>query len=258
MDPMGGPPVRPKESYLFFLNQKPNRELELANTPGAILWLSIPKEHLSQVDGPQGLQADLRASLAAASSDANAKQWLNILSQFRNFDGSSAALLERLRNSPSPEISAMSLTVLAKSSPQPEAYVSALLALLVSKPEIGSNRPERFIDIISSLSQPNDLNNLEKLSNSSDPALRLSAVMAIRRLQLKESEDFLISLLDSPDRNIQYQAVIALAEITHIYGDYAPAMGVFFSNPTKTVQLWKNWAAKKSDLLPLDRRAAVS
>lgn len=78
---MSGPPVRPNNTYLFFLNHG------LATPNGGIVQLSMPKEQMTNIDGVNGLQADIRASLSVEKEPARTKQLLNVLSQFRTIDG---------------------------------------------------------------------------------------------------------------------------------------------------------------------------
>jgi len=244
LDPMGGLPVAAKESYLMFLVRSPLGQLTPANTANSVMQLSLPASQLSGAEGVDGLEADLRASIKAVPGDPREKEWLDILSQFNTSDQATTGLLDGVTKNPDGTIASRALLVLAQSSPQKERYVSPLLKALVKDPSLATQHPQSVYQIVASDTTPNDLADLILLANCSDSGLRLNAVIAIRRMGLHESVGFLVASLGSADRNVQYQAVIALAEINGIYGDYAPSMEVFFKQPAKYTDLWREWAGK--------------
>jgi hypothetical protein len=244
-DPMAGPPVRPDRAYLFFLNQDSGGQLRLATPNGGVVQLSMPKEQVTNLDGVDGLQADIRASLSVEKEPSRTKQLLNVLSQFRTIDGNTKSQLDQLINSSTAEVQINSLLALAKSDQLSEVYLPRLLSMLSAHPEIAAIHTERFMDVIYLRSTPANLADPETLGHSSTPpALQLAAVMAIRRLHDPNSSPYLIDALSSKDQNLRYQAVMALAEIHHQYGDYAPSLDSFYKNSERAVDLWKAWAAR--------------
>jgi HEAT repeat protein len=73
-----------------------------------------------------------------------------------------------------------------------------------------------------------------------------AAIYALRKLADPHTTFFFIQLLDSQDSDRQFTAVIALAEINHKYGDFAPGMGLFEKDRRKYIQRWKEWYRAKS------------
>ena len=58
---------------------------------------------MTNIDGVDGLQAGIRASLGVEKEPTRTKQLLNVLSQFRSIDGNTKLQLDRLINSSSAE-----------------------------------------------------------------------------------------------------------------------------------------------------------
>lgn len=85
----------------------------------------------------------------------------------------------------------------------------------------------------------------ELIRSSSDTILRMSAMLALRRIRDPAFIPFLVEQLDSNDSIVQYEAVITLAEMTGLSGDYGPSMPRFDANPPKYRELWKQWWAEQ-------------
>jgi hypothetical protein len=78
------------------------------------------------------------------------------------------------------------------------------------------------------------------------PAVRESASLALRRMSTRALAHTLITLLDNPDRNVQYNAIIGLYEAAEgwhnaLVKGYAPAAPLFFEDPDRYVNDWKRW-----------------
>jgi HEAT repeat protein len=82
---------------------------------------------------------------------------------------------------------------------------------------------------------------LESLSSSRFIAIRFGCVDALRKMKSSASASALAQRLDDTDRDIQFQAVLALAEIYHKTADYAPTTPLFDLNPQYYTDLWKSW-----------------
>ena len=60
-------------------------------------------------------------------------------------------------------------------------------------------------------------------------------------MKVPQAAATLAQRLDDTDRDIQFQAVLALAEIYHKTGEYAPTTPLFDLNPQRYTDLWKTW-----------------
>jgi HEAT repeat protein len=106
------------------------------------------------------------------------------------------------------------------------------------------NQPSAIVNIMTSLDQVRDqraLPDLEALSGSRLNLIRSGAMGAIRRMAGPGTAPFLIQRLDYPDREVQYEAVITLAEIFKKGGEYGPDVPTFEKNPESYVAVWKRW-----------------
>jgi hypothetical protein len=181
------------------------------------------------------------------------KSALEILLQFKSLHADTLRLMDRLTASRSPDVRLLSLAVSAKSgSSQPQAdaqsrlRVSRLLTDLAKSSSGSSQRREEIAEVVSDDSTVEQLGALESLAGNPLSPYRLDAMRGIRRIRSSDSLGFLMRMLDSADPNIQYQSVIALAELNGLFGDYAPSMGVFEAQPAKYLALWKEWGRQRS------------
>ena len=244
VDPMGGPPLQSNKTYLLFLSKDVGGEYLPIRASGAVLSVAILNERLEPLGGSEGLQNDLLLQL---KSNIDAKQKaadLRILQQFSSVNNETYLQIRKLADEQPSEVTIESLVMLSQSSPEPQQYVSKLITILTNNPGSLVAHQENVLNILSAQSALADVENLKKLTASSNPVLRLGAVEGLRNLKVQDST-FFLSLLDSPDRNVQYQAIMAMAELNHASGDYAPSLGLFDKDPDKAIQLWKSWGIKQ-------------
>ena len=84
---------------------------------------------------------------------------------------------------------------------------------------------------------------LNSLLSSSSVSLRRAAAKALRGISDPSSARFLVRALDDSDADVQYDAVMALAEISGASPANAPARDIFNQNPAEYLGYWKNWWA---------------
>jgi HEAT repeat protein len=82
---------------------------------------------------------------------------------------------------------------------------------------------------------------LNALLASPNLSLRRAAAKALRQIGDPSSARVLVTALDDSDRDVQYDAVMALAELFGASSDNAPAREAFDKNPGKYVNGWKTW-----------------
>lgn len=81
---------------------------------------------------------------------------------------------------------------------------------------------------------------LEHNVNAKTFLARSSVAKAMRQMKRPESVPYLIILLDDPNQEIRYDAVIALAMIEH-KSQWGPAIYIYQRNEGKFIQSWKQW-----------------
>ena len=82
---------------------------------------------------------------------------------------------------------------------------------------------------------------LNSLLASPSVDLRRAAARAMRAIGDPSSAGFLVRALDDSDRDVQYDAGMALAGLAGASPDNAPARDVFDRSPAKYLDHWKNW-----------------
>jgi hypothetical protein len=83
---------------------------------------------------------------------------------------------------------------------------------------------------------------LTRLLRSGDASIRRGAASALRQTQDRGAIEPLTKALYDSDREVQYQAVIGLAEITSAPSEWSPATETFEKDPKKYLDHWREWA----------------
>jgi len=135
--------------------------------------------------------------------------------------------------------------------------LSALVILVKDNPADGTSRLSTFLagyegndqhiafqTLLAKLMEIRDqraLPGLKSLSSSRFPTIRLGSVVALRGMKAPQAASTLAKRLDDSDSDIQFQAVLALAEIYGKTGEFHPTTPLFNSNPQHYTDLWKDW-----------------
>lgn len=97
---------------------------------------------------------------------------------------------------------------------------------------------------ISTVKDKGAVADLIKLTRSSHDELVKSAAYALREIKSPESASRLVELLDHPNRDVRYNAVVGLDAIEHGEPSEAPSKATFEKNPDKVAAHWKDWWTK--------------
>ena len=196
------------------------------------------------MDGVEGLQNDLANALDKDLSSIESQQVIDIISEFQKQDADLIEALEKLATTARGELSVQAAALLAQNPALRVKYSSLLLDMLIDNHDnaIASTPMEEVLGVIATDDNPADSSRLQSLAKDSNGALHVFSLAALRKLKLRNLVPFWIALLDSQSRNDQYEAVISLAELNGMYGEYAPSLQAFTLDPTKYVRLWSIWA----------------
>jgi hypothetical protein len=204
---------------------------------------ATPLTHFPTVGGESGLAMLQRALIATlqSSEQADVIRALQLIQGMDHIGDEALSAANSLAGSGNPEIAIPALGILLKTkSPESANHLSHYLA---SYKETAP--PLSLISLGSELRQFDNVNSLtamENLAGSQYVAIRYGAMDAIRRIKSPKSVPFLIKQLDDADGNVQYVALISLAEILSKYeGDFAPGMGPFEQDPGRYLSVWKKW-----------------
>lgn len=92
------------------------------------------------------------------------------------------------------------------------------------------------------ISDPKAISLLAKLLHCRLVEVRRGAAAALRNTGNAAAIGPLCEALQDGDREVQYQAVIGLAEITGTVGDWAPSTDTFRNDPRLFLDHWREWA----------------
>jgi len=85
---------------------------------------------------------------------------------------------------------------------------------------------------------------LKGLMGSKSVELRRGASYALRKSEGKDVLPILAAALDDPDIEVQYNAVMGIAQRVEDHGTFAPAYALFEQDPGKYVDYWRKWWAQ--------------
>lgn len=92
------------------------------------------------------------------------------------------------------------------------------------------------------LRDPKPIPALARLLHVSDVTVRRAAAAALRGTRNTAAIGPLIEALQDNNRDVQYQALMGLAETTGVTGEWAPAVGPYQQDPDRYVNHWREWA----------------
>jgi HEAT repeat protein len=85
---------------------------------------------------------------------------------------------------------------------------------------------------------------LERLLSSSNSRTRLGVIIALRQMHSSEGIVSLVAALEDIDRDVRYEAVMGLAELTG-QNSWRPAISVFQDDEQRYLDHWKAWAQNR-------------
>jgi hypothetical protein len=83
---------------------------------------------------------------------------------------------------------------------------------------------------------------LAPLLGSPNVLVRRGAASALRNTRSRSAITPLAQALSDSDHNVEYYAVIGMAEITGTVGEWAPALSSFMEDPQRYLDHWQEWA----------------
>lgn len=208
--------------------------------------LAFPAPHPSGSPGAVGLQQlQMDAMAIAQGPDLNlSRAALEFLTRFKHLDPSLQSALLELGNRQDPDTRLLSLIALfnVRGIPNRPALLHRL-ALLLNAPGMDPDIFPGMFEAESVIGKSTiaDFAALKELVKCRYPMIRFAAIEAIREFRAPRTMPFLVELLDSPDVDVRYDALITLAEISGKGGDFEPLDAQFKANPAKYTALWKQW-----------------
>jgi HEAT repeats len=100
---------------------------------------------------------------------------------------------------------------------------------------------ENIAAALEGIKDPQAIPALQRLLRSSNDRTRLGVVSALRQMHVTEAVQGLVIALGDNNRDVRYEGVIGLAELTG-QNQWAPAIATFASDEQKYLDHWKAWA----------------
>ena len=235
------PGLRQGETDLLFLQATGQGTYEFPDRFEVV----TPFSSLPQERNEVGLRK-LEFALAAVLPRSNRDDQMRAMTLLHGFDAlsqESIANATPLAASKDPEIACWALAILVKTkTPGSLERVRSFL-----EEYQGNQAPTAIFAVGSDLGQIRDLRtlpDLKALSSSKYVNIRFAVIDALRGMKSPQGAPILIQLLDDPNRDVQWLAVVGLADIFGKQGDYAnPGGDAFFKSPSYYTNLWKKWWA---------------
>lgn len=86
---------------------------------------------------------------------------------------------------------------------------------------------------------------LQRLLRATEASTRVNAVAALRHMRAQEAVEALVIALDDNNRDVRYEAVMGLAELSSDPGPLLPAQDTFAENEQHYLNHWKEWARNR-------------
>lgn len=226
---------------LLFLKRETEGTYVLTDDSASLPFWDVPLKTRDGEGGIAELEGDL-VEIATALDLPSSRGAMQMLLRFPRLSEASLLKLKSVQSATEPNLAILRLVLLVKSDATANL---AELTRVVIKRDPSAQLPaiEEIGQIFAYQSSSSDLESLKEMSHSGFSYLRQSAMRGIRRIKDPSTVPFLIEQLDSDDLDVQYLAVITLAEMTGRSGDFGPSLPLFEQNPGKHKQLWREWWA---------------
>ncbi|MDE3136469.1 MAG: HEAT repeat domain-containing protein [Acidobacteriota bacterium] len=240
MNPLPVSFLKPGQVQLLFLKAASPGVYHFADRFMGATWFSVLPGRTG-TPGMSGLEAALD-TLARRQNKDDRINALRLLQGFEILSPDSLSTVENLAGASDPETAFAALAVLLKThSPaaverlaqQVEKYKGGpepiSLSLVSIETELGSVTNEEALPAVEALASSRFLN------------IRIGAMQSLRKMRNPRAAPVVVNRLDDPNSDVQYLAVITLAETLGKNGDYAPSVYLFRQRPQYYVELWKKW-----------------
>jgi hypothetical protein len=232
--------LKPGQVQLLFLKAASPGVYRFADRFMGATWFSALPEGTG-TPGMSGLEAALD-SLAGRQNKEDRINALRLLQGFDILSPDSLSTVENLADSSDPETAFAALAVLVKTaSPAAVERLAQRIEKYKGGPEPISLSLFSIETELGSVTNEEALPAVEALASSRFLNIRFGAMQSLRKMRNPRSAPVVVSRLDDPNSNLQYLAVITLAETFGKYGDYAPSVYLFRQRSQYYVELWKKW-----------------
>jgi hypothetical protein len=245
-NPAWGYPVNPGETVLMFATPVPSIGPGLFNTDQQS-WVKfgVPAQGKTETTptGIDAIEADTVALALSSEDPSLAKSSMEVLTRFPALGSNS---VNRLSNhTPLGDTSSEEIRLELLARIDPHRYLSDLAASVSPRDSIDIGGEQLMFHIISDRSGSDDLEVLKSLAGAQSHAVRMAALLGLRRIHDSRTIEFLLGKLQTAgDTEESYEALMGLAETTGRM-DLATDMGTFESQPAPRRAAWEAWGKSR-------------
>jgi HEAT repeat protein len=237
------PQLAPGENALLFLNHEEGATYVYADDQlGAMRFSSLPVE--PGTDGMAKFEAVMASLFVNGQAQDRADSAMFLLTM-PTLTSSTIAKISPAAKSDDPALAQWGIALAIKwdTSQGLEELKRYLAQKRIDTKDWSTMEPMTAImGELSSVGDPRYLSGVEGLIFADDRLIRMGAGQALRNMKTKAAAPALLKLLDDPDKDIQYSAEMALAELFDKGGEYATTWPEFSKRPEYYAGLWKAWA----------------
>lgn len=230
-------PVTPNQFGMFFLHRKSMKEFVLVD-PNFPFLVALPNSPPMEVAVFDRVVAELANVIVAGAAREKRIQAIETLKNVKSEKARAAFRQAAIVRDPSLRISALAALLRNNDS----SFLGVAVDILLNPPPAYEKPLLTNLAVsITGITNPKSIPLLSRLLTARDVAPRRAAAYALRHVGGGGAIAPLSNALNDEDRDVRYQAVMGLAEIS---GDYqwGPSIDLFQRDEQLYLNHWKQWA----------------
>ena len=208
------------------------------NFPLLVALLNPP---VSKVDPFDRVVSELVNVITSTSDVASRIQAIDALNNVRNVQARSA--LKRAARDAQLSVRLSAVASLVRQNDK-ASVDTAIEILLGSSQRYDQTLFNKLKVAIRAVNDPALATDLSRLLEAPDTTTRRAATYALRQMRTSAASKSLSKALNDSDREVRYQAVIGLAEITSDY-QWGPALEIYLKDENLYLKHWKDWSKNR-------------
>jgi hypothetical protein len=232
--------LEPNEYALLFLNSGQDGKYSFADPQ--VGKMAITSQNVPLAETAQTTEGKLEAELMASLSDPDSEVARTALEQVGNLGSvRSTQAIRNIASAGAPDFQGLAHRALLRLGDY-SLLDQAIRYAEEPAQELDLQRLQLgVVEAIGDIENRSAVPALNSLLASPSVNLRRAAAKALRAIGDPSSARFLVRALDDSDRDVQYDAGMALAGLAGATPDNAPSRAVFDRSPAKYLGRWKSW-----------------
>ena len=205
-------------------------------------WINLSGDR-SAASGEELLEADLATGLTSGDENVRMRSLLYLLDAPTLSPAAFAEVRSIAEGRSGPMGERLAALAILLNDPRPE-YVGIAAKMAATRAGVVEEYPQIAAVVGLRLARAKDPETVPSLVTIFDSGVEWwhhGAISALRNMHSPSLVRIFVQALDDPDRATQHAAVLALAQTTGKFGDFAPARDLFDKDPESYIQRWKQW-----------------